>query len=252
MCLEKKDAKSVQDKLKILEDQGFIAKRYDKSYKLQGKPAYYYLLPRGARELATYVPRKTDEPLQMKRLYRDKDASEQFMLHCRHVFIAWLELWSVHGTKLTFVAREQCNYEKYDFFPHPLPDAFIRLKSSRGERQTFLHIFEAWDPYFVLVRCMKRYVQYASGGDWDTTSTKLPTVLFACSTPSVQKRIRKKLVKELLDNYDDLYFATTTLDELLTCSQNSGKIWRRIDLNGDDPDDPVKPVGLQTVDRDID
>jgi len=40
---EKPGSKAVQKRLKILEDQGLIAKRYDKSYKLQGKPAAYYL-----------------------------------------------------------------------------------------------------------------------------------------------------------------------------------------------------------------
>jgi predicted transcriptional regulator len=43
---QKPNSKAVQKRLKILEDQGLIAKRYDKSYKLQGKPAAYYLTPR--------------------------------------------------------------------------------------------------------------------------------------------------------------------------------------------------------------
>src|SRR5437667_6662229 len=48
----KPGAKAIQKRLKILEDQGLIAKRYDKSYKLQGKPAAYYLTPTGARAFA--------------------------------------------------------------------------------------------------------------------------------------------------------------------------------------------------------
>jgi predicted transcriptional regulator len=35
----KPNSKAIQKRLKILEDQELIAKRYDKSYKLKGKPA---------------------------------------------------------------------------------------------------------------------------------------------------------------------------------------------------------------------
>ncbi|HSW77540.1 MAG TPA: replication-relaxation family protein [Candidatus Chromulinivoraceae bacterium] len=49
---QKPNGKAVQKRLKIPEDQSLIAKRYDKSYKLQGKPAAYYLTPHGARMLA--------------------------------------------------------------------------------------------------------------------------------------------------------------------------------------------------------
>src|SRR5437868_6830189 len=61
----KPNAKAIQKRLKILEDQDLIAKRYDKSYKLQGKPAAYYLTPNGARAFAVNIERKPDEPLNM-------------------------------------------------------------------------------------------------------------------------------------------------------------------------------------------
>jgi SOS-response transcriptional repressor LexA len=52
----KPSGKYVQKRLHILEDQGYIARRYDKSYKLQGKPAAYYLLPSAARLLQAQQP----------------------------------------------------------------------------------------------------------------------------------------------------------------------------------------------------
>jgi predicted transcriptional regulator len=49
--LNKPNVKLVQKKLKLLEDRGYVAKRYDKSYKLRGKAARYYLTPKAARLL---------------------------------------------------------------------------------------------------------------------------------------------------------------------------------------------------------
>src|SRR3990170_4920383 len=68
---QKKSAKTIQKRLKILEDQQLIAKRYDKSYKLKGKPAAYYLLPQGARALGAHTEREPDEPINLRRIYRD-------------------------------------------------------------------------------------------------------------------------------------------------------------------------------------
>lgn len=49
--LGKKSHKGIQKKLQILEEHGLLGKRYDKSYKIMGRPAEYYLTPKGARRL---------------------------------------------------------------------------------------------------------------------------------------------------------------------------------------------------------
>jgi hypothetical protein len=36
--------------------------------------------------------------------------------------------------KLNYFTKSQLSYEKYDFFPAPLQDAYIRIKTSKGER----------------------------------------------------------------------------------------------------------------------
>ena len=85
---EKPGSKAVQKRLKILEDQGLISKRYDKTYKLKGKPAAYHLTPTGARALEANAPRESDEPINIKRLYKDKDVSEGFIEHCMYLSCA--------------------------------------------------------------------------------------------------------------------------------------------------------------------
>lgn len=244
---QKQGNKPLQRRLKILEDQDFIAKRYEKRYKLQGKPAAYYLRPKGARFLETATSREPDEPINLRRIYRDKDVSENFIEHCLHIVQTFLLVSqpSKNRTKHSFInylTKSQLDYPTYDYFPSPLPDAYIYLKMPETEREFFLDIYEATQPYFVLVRRIKYYFNYASDGSWDDTT---PTILIVCANTSIQKRTRKRIVKELRDSYEQLTFATTTLTELLNDESNT-KIWLPIDEDGDDPDEPREPLTLSS------
>jgi len=247
---QKQASKAVSKRLKILEDQGLISKRYDKSYKLRGRPAAYYLPPAGARTLETTTERHPDEPINIKRIYKDKDVSENFIEHCSNILDVYLELGTLFPKKdtFTYATNSKLNCEKYDFFPSPRPDAYIRInKTTKNEKHFFLDIFEVTQPYFILVRRIKKYLKYSEDGDWSETDTDFPTILIACATASVQKRLRKRIAKELQDSYEEITFATTTIEALKDMAETNGKIWLPIDEDGDDPDEPQKPVGLRDL-----
>ena len=236
----------MQKRLKILENQDLIAKRYDKSYKLQGKPAAYYLKPHGARMLEAYKPREPDEPINIKRLYKDKDASEVFIEHCKNILGVYLTLKDLYpGKKLYFITKSRLRYEKFDFMPNPLQDACICIKTSQGDRYFFLDIFEDSQPFFVLIRRIKKYLEYAGSGDWEQYDEDggLPTILLVVQNKSVHKRLRKRLAKELRESYEELTLATARLEHILN-PEYKGKVWLPIDEYGDDPDEPLKPVTL--------
>jgi hypothetical protein len=241
----KPNAKAIQKRLKILEDQDLITKRYDKSYKLQGKPAAYYLTPAGARAFAANIERKPDEPLNMKRLYSSKDASEGFITHCRNVLAVYLALKALHPkqAELIYFTKNQLNYEKYDFFPSPLQDAYVHIRKGQADRHFFLDIFEDSQPFFVLIRRIKKYLDYSSGGNWDAHCDMPLTILMVVENKSVHKRLRKRLAYELRESYEDLKFATTRLEHILE-PKYKGKVWFPIDEDGDDPDEPLKPMAL--------
>lgn len=248
---QKPNSKAIQKRLKILEDQELISKRYDKSYKLQGKPAAYFLTPGGARTLALLQPREPDEPINIKRLYKDKDASEGFIDHCKNVLDIYLKLKELHPNgKLYFLTKSRLSYEKYDFMPSPLQDVFIRIKTSEGDRYFFLDIFEDNQPFFVLIRRIKKYLEYAGSGEWARYDEdgELPTILLVVQNKSVHKRLRKRLAKELRESYEEVCFATGRLEYILN-PENKGKAWLAVDEDGDDPDEPVTPMVLTKLPR---
>lgn len=249
---EKPNSKAVQKRLKILEDQELIAKRYDKSYKLQGKPAAYYLTPRGARALAANKPRKADEPINIKRIYKDKEASEGFIEHCKNVLDVYLALKALHPAQGKFdcFTKTQLSYEKYDFMPSPLQDACIRIKTSNGKLYFFFDIFEDTQPFFVLIRRIKKYLDYAGSGEWSRYDEdgELPTILLVVQNKSVHKRLRKRLAYELRESYEEVSFATTRLEHILK-PEYKGQVWFPVDEDGDEPGEPLEPTTLARLPR---
>ncbi|MDK2899456.1 MAG: hypothetical protein PWQ10_643 [Patescibacteria group bacterium] len=240
----KPNAKAIQKRLKILEDQELIAKRYDKSYKLQGKPAAYYLTAQGARALIKFGKRPANEPINIKITYKSKDISEDFIKHCTHILDIYLSLCTIHGNKLEFFTKSDLNYKQYEYYPRPLSDAHIRMKINRDDRNFFLEAFEDRDPFFVIVRRIKQYLKYAESGDWEET---IPTVLMVAPDITTHKRLRKRIAYELRESYeDDIKFATTRLKYTVD-EYNKGYVWFPIDKDGDEPDEPIIPTKLNKL-----
>jgi hypothetical protein len=165
-------------------------------------------------------------------------------LNVLNVYLALKALYPAQG-KLDYFTKSQLSYEKYDFFPAPLQDAYIRIKTSKGEREFFLDVFEDSQPFFVLIRRIKKYLDYAGSGEWARydEDNELPTVLLVVQNKSVHKRLRKRLAKELRESYEELTFATTRLEHILN-PDYKGQVWFPVDEDGDDPDEPLEPVTL--------
>lgn len=187
----KKDRSFVFKRLSILLEQGLIGKRFDSSFRLLGKPAAYYLTPAGARALQER--REPDKPeISIKAIYKDKTVKDDFVRQCLDIFAAYNRLRSEYGDRLKFFTRANLNYEQFNYFPQPLPDAYIRLRLGGEEKQYFLDFYYDKQPFFVAVKKNKKYVEYAESGDWDDTGTTLPAFLAVCESASLCGRLQKR------------------------------------------------------------
>ena len=212
------------NRLRILQEQGFIGKRFESTYRMQAKPAAYYLLPTGARKLQER--RKSKDEINIKGIYKDKAVSETFIQHSLDIFSIYNQLKAQYGSKLDFFAKS--DLVGYKHFPKPLPpDAFLILNMEGDEKHFFLDIFEDNQPFFKAVRKIRQYVEYRESGKWAaTTDVDFPSILFVCDSTAIQVQIRKQIVKILSKSLiDDLVFATTTKAELKTLAENDA-IWQ--------------------------
>lgn len=232
----KKDRSFVFKRLKILLEQELIGKRFDSSYRIKGKPAAYYLTPAGARILQDR--REPEDEINLKIIFKNKALSEQFTEHCLDVFAIYNQLKAKYGDKLKFFTKADLG--SYDYFPQPLPNVYMRLETGKSKPQFFLEICHDSQPFFTLIRRIKQLIDYRGEGEWAATETDFPKILFVCESTSTQKRLNKRIVKALNDNYeDDIVFYTTTQESLKNLKNHSA-VWQLAT-------EPEEKLSLETI-----
>ena len=225
----KPNQKTIQNKLQILEERGFIGKHYDKSYKLAGRAAEYFLTPKGARQL----PADSTNEWAIKALYKNKTVSPEFITHCLNVVDTVLTLQAIYGDKLRSFTSGQL--APYEYFPTWKPDLFLSFKGVSGKkpRRYFLDVWDNTKPFFVSVRKVRNYIHYATDGDWPYEHGDLPAVLALCLDEKAQKKLDRRILRaiEEEDMWDEVTFATTTREQLdgLTSATRKRKVWRKVD-----------------------
>lgn len=171
----------------------YIGRKFEPEYHLLRKHAMYYLLPDGIKALKQASDKKYNSKV-LRNMAREEDKSEQFINHHLAVFSAYTTLRAMHGDELRFFTKSQLT--TFDHYPQPLPDAYIRIGDGDDERQFFLDMLHESQPFFIATRKVMQYVTYADEGrkEWERkTDTALPSVLLICDSPSLKKRLQKKM-----------------------------------------------------------
>lgn len=230
--LKKSSPKAIQNKLQILEDQGLIGKRYDKSYKLAGRPAEYYITPKGARALETAKPNTTNQ-WATKSLYKNKAVSDDFLRHTVILTDTSQRFRAVYGNKLEILTKSYM--AQSDPYPVWTPDLHLKIPK-RGEtpaRHFFVDVWDGSKPFFVSVRKTRNYVNFKESGDWEVEEDDaFPAMLAICSDPNTQKKLNRQMKHILYNDWDGgLIFATTTMQQLETATKPTDKLWLRIDAD---------------------
>jgi hypothetical protein len=217
----KKDRSFVHKRMAILLERGLVGRRFDKSYRLHGKPGAYYLTPEGARLLQA----KHGIEINIKKIYKDKELTEQFIRYSLELFTIYNRLRTQYGNAFGFYTRSVLSREDYEYFPQPLPHAYATLKTGKQKKQFFLEILHDDQPWFIAVRTILKYVSYAEDGDWEATETNLPSILLVCESERLAKRVLKRFPKAVVDSYeeDNIEFAVAVKADLLS---EKTTVWR--------------------------
>ena len=213
--LKKSSPKAIQNKLQILEDQGLIGKRYDKSYKFAGRPAEYYITPKGARALETTKPNTTNQ-WATKSLYKNKTVSDDFLKHTVTLTDTAQRFRTSYGSKLEILMKSYM--AQSDSYPAWTPDLHLKIPA-RGEtpaRHCFVDVWDGSKPFFVSVRKTRNYVNFKESGEWEEAEDDaFPAVLAICSDQNTQKKLNRQMRHILYNDWDGgLIFATTTKQQL--------------------------------------
>ncbi len=194
-----KDPQTVQVWLKDLREKGFIEYRdFDrKKFIANTKPAIYFLTKIARRKLKSFPK---CEIQVLNRVYQEKGVSDKFV--DKHIFIADIFLHMSDqmekGEKLHF--STQANLKRFEYFPKPMPDAYIAIKGSKKTKRHFLFLIDGNIPWYKLDRRIKEYLAYTYDNKWSTfTNDPLPSFLFICPSRRTKKHLQRLISNELPD-----------------------------------------------------
>jgi hypothetical protein len=203
----------MHERLRILCEQQYIGRTYNGSFKLAGKPAYYYLLPKG---IAILKQRPDDFDYQVLRnIRKDAKASDRFVEHSLNVLETCIAMKTKYGEGLKFFTGSYIH--QYDYFPMPLPDAYatIQVADKQTTRHIIIECFDTTKPDFVIRKRIEQLIDHADSGEWP--ADKYPELLFICNTVVLKKKVEKWAAKSLEASWLEDLIVTVKLTSELDC-----------------------------------
>ncbi len=198
--LKHKYPKRINDWLKDLTEKQYIGKIYSNKIGENTKPAIYYIGPNGIKKF-----RELKYPLaQIKRLYREKERSDDFIK--KHLLIAdiCLNLQNKSSEKIKHAALTGSDFSNpdsnYSFLADLNPDLIIKRTSEGKEQYQILEILEPTLPRYSIKKRVRSYFEMYFSNQWeDEAKSSFPEILFICPTLETlmySKKMTKRLWEE--------------------------------------------------------
>lgn len=229
---------SLYSRLQILQKHGYIAAHYNKGYKLAGREAEFYILPKGLRALRDADLLDVTDPM-LTAIYKDKSIGSDFIT--QQVLIMRIRniLANNYSNLKAFTARDT---RAFDYFPKPRPDLFLSMKHDDTTARFFLEYVPTGTMASNLKKRLGYYANYNDEGSWDDTDTPFPNILFVAESGLVEASLRRLINRELYHSDTDINYYTTTLKAILAMTSTSQRIW----TNAADTDELISLQEIQT------
>jgi len=198
-----KDRSTIYERLYVLVRQGYIAKQYDSSFRLRGRPATYCLASAGIR----YLKHKGIDRTQLH--YKNKSLTEE-QIDTQLLY-----------TKIGIIIRKSYPdkfhiYTKYQLNPkdYILPTPHLLIAGKTDTIPDYL--IEFFPAGTMSWRIRRRINQHNDAAD--ESEYKYPNLLLIAGNINTEKRI----IRMTADMYSDFEVFTTTLDRLMSGEK---KVW---------------------------
>ncbi len=195
--------------LSTLVSYGYLAKRYDSSYRLAHRSAEYYATPQAVHLFRTYIDECSER--ELKQLYARPVASVRFIDRSLAIFRLYLSLRRVYKDRLHFWTKPMLNTDTYDHFPTPLPDAHYTIDTTR---HFFVEYFDSAVSVGIHGRRISTLVHYDETGDWDYNAADFPVIIILCDTETMRVKAEKRVRYLLRDSDSEIRFIVVTHDTL--------------------------------------
>lgn len=224
--LKHKNPKRTQSWLKDLKEKKYIARIYSRDSRANNtKPAIYYLSSRARHILKT----NDDCTLaQLEKIYKEGKRTLRFMEECMTIADIYISFLFQKKPTEELKFFTESNLAEFDYFPTPLPKAYIVIKIQEITQRYFLDYFDELTPPSVWDARTKLYLSYADSNDWeDRTNSSLPSVIFVCPTEKIKRRLHYYTKSLLEKTFDDVQIFLKTTTEINNY-KNTNTVWQKV------------------------
>jgi hypothetical protein len=196
--------------LKDLTEKKYLTRIFKRSWTENSVPAKYYIAKQGIRFLKTQPDCKTE---YLKKLYREKDRSQQFIDRC--LFIADIYLCyltdNINNTA-TQNFYTQSNYNPTSIIRDIHPD-FVILTGKEGiQHFTLYQLFPEGVPRYAVRKRIEQYISFLTEGD----GSDLPASLYLIvQSEAHYKYLTRHIQKILEDESIDVQIYLSTYDQVV-------------------------------------
>ena len=217
-----KSKATIYERLAILEDQGYLQKRYEKSWKLLGRPAVYSLTGKGLRMIRDHKPGYFTDAV-IRNQYKNRSASLQLVDHSLDVAKLCVQLFKQYDGNYDIFTKSEL--DQFEVFLRPLPDLYIRTNHTDDNDQAVhyqLETIEAGTFTWMIKKRINAHQEWFDENNEDGWGFEdnYPHLLLVCDNKSTEKRIHR-LTDEV---YVDFETWTVTRERLETGDK---KVWVR-------------------------
>lgn len=200
--------------LEALKTKGLVAKVYKKEYRIDRKPAYYYLSSTGV----TTVRRILDVPESVVHaLY--KQGSDDFITQCQTTLACYNLLRDQLPAETYIFAKTEINQDT--IFPKNRPDLYIRTPD---DQEVIVYIMTT-QPNYIINKRIDEVITHSEDEGWDGD---YPTIALIVKDSRTQNSILFKTNKKLDGmgmEEDELTVLIASLDKLRS---SSSVIWGNV------------------------
>ena len=196
-------ADSTYEVLERLVALGMVVKIYDKSYRIDRKPAYYYLSKLGVTTVRGLMDVKESV---VHALYKNDTATSAFVEHSLDVLACYPSIRQNLPDGSDLFTKAEIN--RFKQFPKNRPDLYARTPS--GEEAIIVFVHDS-APYLIKKR-LDEIITHSEDEGWDGEYPRIAFVLKDSSTKhAFLYRTAQKLDNLGMDE-DDLMILATTID----------------------------------------
>lgn len=211
--LIRKDRSTVYESLRTLEQQGYMYKFHDKTYRLRGRPAIYTLATKGIKYLRDTS--RVDQTT-LRNFYKNKhiaSENEPLVDQCLLVFRIFNVLKAQTGQTFSIYTKHELDK---DDSVNPKPELWLQRQGKTQKPDYILDIFPTGTMTWLLRKRLRQHQEFA--GEYEYL---YPSMLLVAGNASTERR----LFKQAEGAMQDFEFYITRQEMLLGGDK---KIW--IDL----------------------